>query len=516
MPNLDTLDTLIAVVTVLLILSLIVQSIQEAIKKLLKLKSKQIEESLKDLFEKVFSKDSKENEEKEKFLQRSRSQIMQKIAPSSNPASGTAQDVFEMVMKEFGELGRFRKIVSNFPFFSNRKEMLNSISKEDLMKVLGRIGPDKLIGDFTNQLTKAFDEVKELTLALKTVADLLDGQAGINFAKLREASAPLLNDLQAFFKEGNSDGPLLSDVLALRNVQFGDLLNLLGAAQKSVDDELAATPASDDARKKKLDEAKQGLGKITSHLTNLNQQLDDTLAPLRVKLAEVEKWYDTVMQSFEERYNRGMQATALFISVVVAVTLNANIFSIYGDVSQDPGKRQAILKVSDAFLTNQDGKLKEQITIADAAEKEIKIAEADAEKEMKKEGLGDAEKEAIKKKLDGEKEAIKKKLGDARNEIQKILTETKKEIDQSVALYEGFGFKSHKAEWEALGKKGWTTWGRPLYMGLGWLLMAILLSVGAPFWNDALQSLFGIKNLLRKKSDTKNTEQESGAGQQRS
>jgi hypothetical protein len=50
---------------------------------------------------------------------------------------------------------------------------------------------------------------------------------------------------------------------------------------------------------------------------------------------------------------------------------------------------------------------------------------------------------------------------------------------------------------------------------VGWALMVLLLSVGAPFWQDTLESLFGVKNLLRKKSDTKNVETESGAGQPR-
>jgi hypothetical protein len=45
---------------------------------------------------------------------------------------------------------------------------------------------------------------------------------------------------------------------------------------------------------------------------------------------------------------------------------------------------------------------------------------------------------------------------------------------------------------------------------IGWALMALLLSVGAPFWQDTLESLFGIKNLLRSKSDTKNVEEEKG------
>jgi hypothetical protein len=47
----------------------------------------------------------------------------------------------------------------------------------------------------------------------------------------------------------------------------------------------------------------------------------------------------------------------------------------------------------------------------------------------------------------------------------------------------------------------------------GWVVMTILLSVGAPFWEDALESLFGLKNLLRTGSETKNIERKSGAGQ---
>ena len=48
---------------------------------------------------------------------------------------------------------------------------------------------------------------------------------------------------------------------------------------------------------------------------------------------------------------------------------------------------------------------------------------------------------------------------------------------------------------------------------LGWTTMALLLSVGAPFWQDTLESLFGLKGLIRKKSQTQNVEEKSGEGQ---
>ena len=47
---------------------------------------------------------------------------------------------------------------------------------------------------------------------------------------------------------------------------------------------------------------------------------------------------------------------------------------------------------------------------------------------------------------------------------------------------------------------------------LGWLVMTMLLSLGAPFWHDALQSLFGVKNLLQKKNEQRNIEEKPGAG----
>ena len=36
---------------------------------------------------------------------------------------------------------------------------------------------------------------------------------------------------------------------------------------------------------------------------------------------------------------------------------------------------------------------------------------------------------------------------------------------------------------------------------LGWLAMALLVSLGAPFWYDVLKSLMGVKNMLKGKDD---------------
>jgi hypothetical protein len=59
----------------------------------------------------------------------------------------------------------------------------------------------------------------------------------------------------------------------------------------------------------------------------------------------------------------------------------------------------------------------------------------------------------------------------------------------------------------------WASRRHDVFVLLGWAIMVLLLSVGAPFWQDTLESLFGIKNLLRQKTGTQNIETVSGAGQ---
>jgi hypothetical protein len=94
-------------------------------------------------------------------------------------------------------------------------------------------------------------------------------------------------------------------------------------------------------------------------------------------------------------------------------------------------------------------------------------------------------------------------------------------VRAEIDAYASFGFRPLSLEqvsnW-ANGKSSWSVdWGQRLaHMAkilVGWILMTLLLSVGAPFWEDTLESLFGLKNILRMSSETKNVETKSGTGQ---
>src|SRR4051812_9947739 len=99
----QTLDNLIAFVVVLLTLSLVVQAIQSFVKKIFKLKSRQIEKSLRQLFDEAVSAD----------------------APP-----GAASGMFERTLQKFKGLGRFTLL---------KNPILDSISKGDLLHVVGKV-----------------------------------------------------------------------------------------------------------------------------------------------------------------------------------------------------------------------------------------------------------------------------------------------------------------------------------------------------------------------------------------
>src|SRR5215212_9894631 len=77
-------------------------------------------------------------------------------------------------------------------------------------------------------------------------------------------------------------------------------------------------------------------------LLKILERLDK--ADLRDK---VDKWYETVMQGFEERYTRHMKTVAICVSIVVVIFLNANFFDIYQNISRNDLLRNSIIAQSD-------------------------------------------------------------------------------------------------------------------------------------------------------------------------
>src|ERR1041385_9090060 len=495
--DLGILNTIIALVVVLLVLSLLVQAIQTLLKKLLKMKSRQIEGSLKDLYEQVVGA----NPEAAPPIPRLTLiwTTIKRILGMKINVPETAADVFkDKVLEQFKNIGR--KTLFGRP-------VLDSLSKADLFKVMGKLESEDFFPDYVEKFQVLCDRIDDLRQAIEAITndEMLRGAASTKLAEIRSILAPIFNNVRAIV-EGKQVKPrvLFADLLRLQKLDVHELLDLVDQAQVAVTKETEIAQAAGNAGEVTvLQNLSKQLAAVAKLIGDLSQKFVDATQPLRNKIDQVELWFDTVTQSFDERYTRHMRTVSIVISIVVVIFLNANFFQVYKSLSSNEVQRNLII---------------------------------------------DKGPEIIERSRQAQAQAVPTPTP---ANIQEALAQSREEIESHSSTYEGFGFTPLTTQqlqsWmRSLGV--WTIalpsgsfWGEALVEGpenvytwhnqtpgqwwqsrkrdvttlVGWAIMVMLLSVGAPFWQDALESLFGIKNLLRQKSGTQNVEQQSGAGQPR-
>lgn len=269
-------------------------------------------------------------------------------------------------------------------------------------------------------------------------------------------------------------------------------------------------------------------------------------------LDEVRTWFDTVMQSFEERYTRHMKSVAVCISVVVVIYLNANFFRIYRDFSKASIEQKArIAGAGENLLATLKEQRAQTDSVSPTASPES-LPQSSASPSPQPPAGEDAQESAtptpqkLKQELEEERRALVGYIEDYKSLGLSPLT-----LDQTLNWFHSVWGKTllRNADGLPVNKSNlpvsddcvqvdmdgkplldsngqprdcervlrpmtWQEWRASRRQDasglLGWGVMALLLSVGAPFWQDALESLFGIKNLLRKQSNTKNVEEEKG------
>ncbi|MGI8734394.1 MAG: hypothetical protein ACR2LM_13965 [Pyrinomonadaceae bacterium] len=524
MPNLDAIDTAIAVVIVLLLLSLIVQSVQELLKKLLKIKSRQLEQSLVDLFQHIVARPTGDHSS----ARMRKSPILQLLTPkakhAAEEAGGDVKELFDAVVQRFKEIGRVSVA---------GKAMLDSLSKDDLTKVLRSVAPNTLLPDLVNQLKEATTGVKSLQDALEHIEiNHLEGEASAKFAAMRDALEPVLSDIRSIMS-GKELKPalVLGDVMSLRQIKLDEVLKLLGEVQSKVEEDIKTEEAKPTSIKLEgLELTSTGLKAIAKTIIEVRQKFDTALAPLRTKLTEVEVWYDTVMQSFNERYTRSMKTWAVIVSAVVVVFLNANFFNIYQNITTNDVVRNLIIQSGPEVLARaKDAKASESKANQDEKKnqsEEPKPSPSPSSSPTASPGSVTLTTITTTSPPTGVTTTTTTQDSDKQT-TEELLSSFKKiqeQIKGDANTFASFGFAplTYRGVRTWLGTLGppentdhpYRVWfghrGRDFKTLLGWAITAMLLSVGAPFWQDALESLFGIKNLLRKRSDTKNVEDKGG------
>ena len=493
--DLGILNTIIALVVVLLVLSLLVQAIQTLVKKLLKMKSRQIEGSLKDLYEQVVG----QNPEPAPPTPRLTIILntVKRVLRMKVNLPQTAADVFkDKVLDQFKNIGRKT-------LFGNA--VLDSLSKTDLFKVMGKLESEDFFPDYVQKFQVLCDRIDDLRQAIDAITndELLRGSASTKIAEIRSILAPIFNNVSAIV-EGKQVKPrvLFADLLRLQKLDVHELLDLIDQAQVAVAKETENAQAAGDAGEvAALQNLSKQLASVAKLIGDLSQKFVDAVAPLRNKIDQVELWFDTVTQSFDERYARNMRTVSIVISIVVVIFLNANFFEVYRSLSSNEVQRNLIIDKGPEILERSRQATAQASPTPTPAN------------------------------------------------IQEALAQSREEIESLSSTYEGFGFTPLSTQqlqsfvrslgvWTVVLPSG-SVWGETLVEApenvytwqnqtpgqwwqsrkrdvttlVGWAIMVMLLSVGAPFWQDALESLFGIKNLLRQKSGTQNIEDKSGQGQ---
>ncbi|MGZ5443773.1 MAG: hypothetical protein ACXW31_10960 [Thermoanaerobaculia bacterium] len=298
---------------------------------------------------------------------------------------------------------------------------------------------------------KVKDAAAAFFAALEDAQKALEALSAI---RLSPESSAKLADLRAKLAPvvahvSNLDPKLIvADVLTLRDVRLEDAQAALADVQTQIDQAAAAN--ADD---RTLAEAQRAVRELERALANVQVRLGRVTAQLRERVDAIETWYDTVMLGFQERYERHMRTWVFAISLAVTVLLNADVFRVYKRLATDSIARAGV----QTEYTNIQQRYLQQI-------EDAKNANAPPAT------------------------------------IQELTRKLDNALDEAAQSYPALGIQP--LDWDDF--SGWTV--------VGWIVMAFLLSLGAPFWHDALESLFGLKNFLRQKTDTKKVEQESGAG----
>lgn len=265
---------------------------------------------------------------------------------------------------------------------------------------------------------------------------------------------------------------------------------------------------------------KEDLSKI---LTSLDvERLDQpTKDAINGKIGEVEAWYDTVMPGLSERYERGMKWMAVLISAVVVALFNADAIRVYRYVASDSAVQQQLAEYGENYLKQKSSESQKagaartdtaakpdagRTSGAAANSNSPENANTAQNSNTAANSNSTAQSNAAAGSNTARNSNIAASSNTAANTDARAMTgaerkeaedQLKAEIAETQRLYSEyrkFGLKPFNWAGSFVDyRTGWRTL-------LGWLVMTLLLSLGAPFWEDALESLFGLKNTLRGKA----------------
>jgi hypothetical protein len=214
----------------------------------------------------------------------------------------------------------------------------------------------------------------------------------------------------------------------------------------------------------------------------------------------LENWFDETMERATGWYKKHVQFILFFLGLAMAILFNVDTLRIVNKLEKDPNLREQLVRQADAFVKAHPD-LDRQIL---AQEQELETLNA----ELGHGNLPPAAADSLKQLAADDSltlaryrqmEAFRDKL------LVRADSLVKNDIGKANDLL-GLGLKSFDCP-----RCDWGCFFRSL---AGWIITALAISLGAPFWFDMLSKLMKVRNSVRTSSaDDKDKQQESQSPQ---
>jgi hypothetical protein len=199
--------------------------------------------------------------------------------------------------------------------------------------------------------------------------------------------------------------------------------------------------------------------------------IDDAQGDVNKLRANIENWYDAAMDRVSGWYKRRVHAIILVLGLVIAVALNADSAYIARHLSTDPALRNSLVSVSQVYAQKENGGEAGKQTPGQPAQPAGESAQTRFDnnlQQLKELGL------PMGWTVEGDDPRFKGKVA----------------VDPHLK-WPGWHLQNAnvRTEW----------WLQIKFHWLGWLLTALAISLGAPFWFDMLNKLIVVRSTVKPK-----------------
>jgi hypothetical protein len=171
---------------------------------------------------------------------------------------------------------------------------------------------------------------------------------------------------------------------------------------------------------------------------------------------KLEQWFDDTMERATGWYKRYTKAVLFIIGLLIAVIFNVDTVSITKKLSRDPKLREQVVQSANAFLAKQQ-QMGNQLQQMKGSETTIAYQNADSQYK-----------------------ALREKTNSLIHSADSLLHGDVANADELMALGWDNRFPHLNKD------QDWTCY-------LGWLITALAISLGAPFWFDLLNKLMRLR-----------------------